>query len=338
MLGLLGAILGVWMNIPLPWMIGPLVATAIARCCNVRLDCPKSFREAGQWVIGTNLGLYFTPPVIAVLLTYTGSIAFAILFAVALGLLCGWALHRLTGVDKTTAFFATAIGGAAEMASQAERHGAAIHRVAAAHGLRVLMVVVAVPFGMKFFDVHGLDPYVPGTRELNLPGLLVLAAATGSAALFFRRVDMPNACVLGPLAVAIVLTAFEIHLSAVPRPLVFLAQLFIGISLGTRFHPEFLLGARRYVAAVIGLTVAAILVAAGFGVLLAKISGMNGATAILATSPGGVAEMSLTAESLKLGVPIVTAFQAARMALLVVMIGPLFRVLKRVRSWQSRDD
>ena len=51
--------------------------------------------------------------------------------------------------------------------------------------------------------------------------------------------------------------------------------------------------------------------------------------AILATSPGGIAEMSLTAKALHLGVPIVTAFHVARMVVLVLAIGPLFRLLQR---------
>lgn len=44
---------------------------------------------------------------------------------------------------------------------------------------------------------------------------------------------------------------------------------------------------------------------------------------ILATSPGGIAEMALTARVLHLGVPIVTAFHAARMLVVVTNIGPL---------------
>ena len=37
-----------------------------------------------------------------------------------------------------------------------------VDRVGAAHSLRIMMVVVLVPFAFKFLDVHGLDPFVPG--------------------------------------------------------------------------------------------------------------------------------------------------------------------------------
>jgi uncharacterized membrane protein AbrB (regulator of aidB expression) len=62
--------------------------------------------------------------------------------------------------------------------------------------------------------------------------------------------------------------------------------------------------------------------------VLAHFSGINPATAILATAPGGIAEMSLTAKTLQLGVPIVAAFHVARMAIIVILIGPLFNLTK----------
>jgi membrane AbrB-like protein len=332
LLGFLAAGLCNWLNAPLPWMIGPLLATAIARLANIDLYCPLQLRYAGQWAIGTALGLYFTPAVLLVLASYAGYVALGVAFALALGLASGWLLHKISGVDKTTAFFAMAVGGASEMAVQGERHGAAVDRIAAAHSLRILMVVLIIPFGFKFWNVHGLDPFVPGARNVDYAGLAALVALSCLGTLAMMRLKWPNVWVIGPLAIAIALTASGINLSALPEWMVHLGQLFIGISLGTRFTPEFLHTAPRYMASVAVCGFAALLVAAGFGVILSTMSGINPATAILATSPGGIAEMSLTAKTLQLGVPIVTAFHVIRMAVLVMMIGPLFKSIKYMKS------
>lgn len=333
LLGLAAANLCIWLKTPLPWMIGPLFATAAARLANVDLYCPVPVREAGQWAIGTALGLYFTPLVLTVLASYVGFIALSVAFAILLGMACGWLLHKLSGVDKTTAFFAMAVGGASEMAAQGERHGAAVDRVAAAHSLRIMMVVAIIPFGFKFWGVHGLDPFVPGARVVDYGGLAALVALTSLGALALKRLKWPNAWVIGPLAIAIALTGSGINLSALPEWMVHVGQLFIGISLGTRFTPEFMHTAPRYLASVGLCGLAALLLAAGFGLGLAWLSGIHPATAILATSPGGIAEMSLTAKTLELGVPIVTAFHVTRMAVLVMMIGPLFR---SIQYWRRR--
>ena len=50
---------------PLPWMIGPLLAIAAARVAGVPLSAISGGRQAGQWMVGTALGLYFTPVVAA---------------------------------------------------------------------------------------------------------------------------------------------------------------------------------------------------------------------------------------------------------------------------------
>ncbi|MES2535486.1 MAG: AbrB family transcriptional regulator [Pseudomonadota bacterium] len=321
-----------WLNTPLPWMIGPLLATAIARMCNIDLFCPLQLRYAGQWAIGTALGLYFTPVVVAALASYAGFIALGVAFALALGLASGWLLHKISGIDKTTAFFAMAVGGASEMAVQGERLGGAVDRIAAAHSLRIMMVVIIIPFGFKFWNVHGLDPFVPGALSVEYAGLAALVALTCVGTLLMTRLRWPNVWVIGPLAISIALTASGINLSALPEWMVHLGQLFIGVSLGTRFTPEFLHTAPRYMASVALCGLIALLVAAGFGMILSTLSGINPATAILATSPGGIAEMSLTAKTLQLGVPIVTAFHVTRMAVLVIMIGPLFKSIRFMKT------
>ena len=56
----------------------------------------------------------------------------------------------------------------------------------------------------------------------------------------------------------------------------------------------------------------------------------------LATAPGGIAEMCITAKVLQLGVPLVTAAHVTRVIVLITTTGPTFRVaralLARFRS------
>jgi uncharacterized protein len=332
---LAGAAACLWFDTPLPWMIGPLFATAALRLAGRDLRAPVRVREAGQWAIGTALGLYFTAPVLLALARYAPLIALAVAFALALGWAGGYLLHKLSRTDPTTAFFAMAAGGASEMAVQGERHGASVERVAAAHSLRVMLVVAVIPFAVRWWGSHGLalgdDLYQPGTAEVQAGGLLVLVALTSVAALLCKRTGMPNAWVIGPLLAALALTAGGVHLSRLPEWMIRGGQLCIGASLGCRFSPAFLHAAPRFLASVAACSLAAMVLAAGFGLLLAHGAGIHPGTAILATSPGGIAEMALTAKTLHLGVPIVTAFHVARMVVLVLTIGPVFR---RMRRWR----
>lgn len=328
LLGLAAALLCTVLRTPLPWMIGPLLSVASARMAGADLRAPTQARNAGQWVIGASLGLYFTPDVVARLLEFLPYIVAGSLFALALGAGGAVLLRRTTGVAFKTAFFSTAIGGASEMANLAERNGARIDQVAAAHSLRVLMVVVTVPAIFQYGGIHGLDPYIPGPRTVDAVGLLALIGITLSVALLVRRLNMPNPFVIGTLIAAAVLTASGIELSAIPTWMSRAGQLLIGVSLGSRFSRDFLHTAPRFLSGVALYTVVALLVSALLGWALAAISGAHPATVILGTTPGGIAEMCITAKVLELGVPLVTAFHVIRMAFVVLATGPLYHWLK----------
>ena len=314
---------------PLPWMIGPLLATALAGVAGAPLATWPPLRNGALVVIGVALGLYFTPAVLALLLGLAPAMAVGTLWAFVLGY--GfyrwlWWLHRDTpGLHRSTAFYAAAIGGASEMAMLAEHHAGQVDRVAAAHSLRVLMVVVAIPFGLQWAGVRGVDVFVPGTQQVHAGGLLMLsaAAAAGVALLWWWR--WPNPWVMGALAVTMLLTGSGVVLSALPAVVVNAAQLLLAVGLGVRFTPEFVQAAPRWLLGVAGGTLAMIVASAGLAWWLAGWTGLHPATLLLATSPGGIAEMSITAKVLQLGVPVVTALHLVRYVAVLTLTEPLFR-------------
>jgi membrane AbrB-like protein len=322
---LIGAVLASAIKLPLPWFTGPLIAIAALNMGGMRLETLPYAREGGQWIIGFALGLYFTPEIVRVIAGLAPWIGAAVLFAIVLGLAGAWALKRMSGESGTTCFFAAAIGGAAEMATQAERHGGRVDRVAAAHSLRMMLVALVVPFALQWSGVQGSDPYTPAASAFDLAGFAVLVAATGGGAAIFTRLNVPNAFMLGPLLTAAAITAAGFAWSSLPAPLLDAGQLLIGVALGVRFAPEFFRAAPRYLSSVALLTFAYLAVSAVFGAWLGRSAGVATATAILATTPGGIGEMAITAKVLKLGAPIVTAFHSIRLALVVLIIGGLYR-------------
>src|SRR6476646_5435547 len=124
-------------------------------------------------------------------------------------------LARLAGIDRSTAFFASVPGGAAEMTLLGERYGARPDRIALAQSLRILIVVFVVPFALTFSGAHGSDPYVAAAgMTLDWQRLLALVAGAALTGGLLTRAGLPNAFMFGPLALTIVLTLCEIRLSA----------------------------------------------------------------------------------------------------------------------------
>jgi membrane AbrB-like protein len=336
LLAFAAALACVRLHAPIPWTIGPLVATALASVLGYPTRSFVPFRNAGQWLIGTALGLYFTPQVTALVVSLWWAIALAIAWALGLGWLFGRWLdrghgERISGTPeqrRATTYFAGAIGGASEMTLLAERAGGRTELVAAAHSLRLLVVTLTVPFALTFSGMHGLDPTLPGARIVHWGGLVILLVASLSGAFLMTRTGRANPWFIGALLAAMAITMFGLEPSAMPQSMTNAAQLLIGVSLGVRFSSEFVRTAPRWLASVALGTVMMVVLCAAVALFFAWACGLHWATMILGTSPGGIAEMAITAKVLQLGVPVVTAFQVCRLVAVLVLVEPLYR-----RGW-----
>lgn len=151
--GLAGGYLASLTGWPLPWMIGSLLGVALARCAGLPAVPLPAGRQAGQWLVASAVGLHVSREAALALLDHL-----PLLLAGAVGTLLltliGIAVLRRGGVDPATAFFASLPGGASEMVNLARRHRAEPAQVAAAHSLRLLLVLLLVPAAFAW----GLPP------------------------------------------------------------------------------------------------------------------------------------------------------------------------------------
>jgi membrane AbrB-like protein len=335
------ALLCVALRTPVPWMMGPLLATAFVTMAGGPTASARPLRNTGQWVIGGALGLYFTPQALGMVAGFWWVILLGIVWALVLGFLAGAFLHRLharpglmhiPGVTRLTTHFASPIGGASEMTILGERFGAQTDLIAAAHSLRILMVTLIVPFGMQLSGMHGLDISLPGPRVVAWPGLALWLLLTGAGCWLLLRLRGTNPWFLGALGVSMLLTATGVSLSALPQPMTNAAQLVVAIGLGVRFTPGFIHMAPRWMVSVALTTTGMIVLCAGFAWLLSLASGLHWATLMLGVAPGGIAEMAITAKVLQLGVPVVTAFQVMRLAAVLLLTEPMYRWSQRLQT------
>src|SRR6202171_6678729 len=100
------------LHTPLPWILGRLVAVAATRVAGWPVDALPGGRQVGQWLIGTALGLYFSPRVAERVGGFVWLLILGAIVAIAVSYFCGYLLSILGGTDRTTALFASVPGGA----------------------------------------------------------------------------------------------------------------------------------------------------------------------------------------------------------------------------------
>jgi len=313
-------------------MIGPLVGMALFNFAGAQLASPPLGREAGQLFIAVTLGLYFTPAVAREVWSNGPVLLGAAFGALLIGYVASRVLARFAGVDETTAFFASVPGGATEMANLGDRFGAAVDKVAVAHSLRILLVVCTIPVLLTMANVHGGDEYRPVMVPFTWPGLFTLFAVAAGGGALFSLIHFPNPWMMGPLVATIAVTALGIELSSMSGGLTNAGQVLLGCALGARFSRRFLSDAPRFVAVVVLCIFLMMLMSAAMALGLARMTGIFVPTMLLAAAPGGIAEMSITARTLQLGVALVTAAHVTRVLVIVSSTLPAYHLLRRLAS------
>ncbi|NQD92759.1 AbrB family transcriptional regulator [Pseudomonas sp. CrR25] len=325
LVGLAGGYLASLIGWPLPWIIGSLLAVIAVRCSGWLVTELPGGRQTGQWLVASGIGLHFTGEVMAQLLAHFGLILVGACITLLLSLI-GIALLRHAGVDRATAFFASMPGGASEMVNLAQRHDAQTARVAAAHSLRLLLVVLLVP-ALFTWSLPAVSP--PPPAAVSWPWLAALLPAGALLALLWKRLRQPNPWMLGPLSVcAIASVSFDLHVG-LPPGIGQVGQWLIGCALGCHFDRAFFRSAPAFLARILLFTLLAMLSAAWLASGLGWLAGQDATSLMLGMMPGGITELCLTADALQLSVALVTALQVLRLFLVMFLAEPLFRLWQR---------
>ena len=325
-----------FVHTPIPWMIGPMIAVAIVNLMGVRMRSVPYGRQMGQVILGSAVSLYFTSSVVAELAANFTAIAAATVAVFVVGGLGALTLSRASGVDGKSTFFASVPGGAMAMAVLAERYGAQIAPVAVAHSLRVSIVVILIPFVLTYGGIPlvaaAYRPDVPLNYWILVPWL-AFGFVLGEVS---ERLGLQNGYLLAPIFFGAALTVSGIRPSTVPHGLTNFAQLMFGLVLGARYERAFFARYRLFIPFALlnsfFILIASVVAAAA----LAWAFSLPFATMILATSPGGLAEMTITAQALQISVPLVIAFHLFRVVIVNMGTQYIYSCTARVLG-RSRD-
>ena len=314
---------------PIPWMIGPMVAVAALNLLGVRMHSPPFARQMGQVILGSAVSLYFTPMVVAELGGNLPAIVAATVAVFVVGGLGALTLSRASGVDGKSTFFASIPGGAMSMAVLAERYGAQVAPVAVAHSLRVSVVVILIPFALTYGGIplvaSAYRPAIPLDILILVPWL-AFGCVLGEVS---ERYRFHNGYLLMPIFFGAALTMSGVQLSAVPHWMTDFAQLMFGLVLGARYERAFFARYKLFIPFALLNSFFILLASVTVGVALAWAFDLPTATMIIATSPGGLAEMTITAQALQISVPLVVAFHLFR----VVMVNMGTQYIYTCAAW-----
>ncbi|PTW46587.1 MULTISPECIES: AbrB family transcriptional regulator [Rhodovulum] len=340
-IGALGGGLFFALDLPLPWVLGSLAATALAaQATRFQPVLPRPWRGYAMVGIGTMLGTGFTPEVVARAGTWWSSLLVMSALSLAVCLVAFGVFLRWGRMDRTTALFASMPGGLSVVSILVEDYPAEINRVALCHTARLLVLLVLTPVIIQLLsgtDLADANRAAFAHAEALDPlrhGALALAALASWAVA--RRINFPSALLLIPLFASAALHATGLLDVHVPAVLSCAAQIVIGAGVGGRFAAYTMREIARdgWLAALVGgfMALGALVAAVAF----APVAGADVSALFLAYLPGGAPELGVVALALMIDPAMVIAHHVLRVFLIVALLPAAANLTRRGRGGPGR--
>src|SRR5215207_4494567 len=323
-------------GLPAGWLVGPmLIALAMALLWKSHPTVPQWGRVASLAVVGGVLASAFRPSVVPLISRHWLPVALVVCGTLLLSLGTGLVLSVLARLDRKTAALGTLPGAASGMLAMSDPLGADARLVALMQYTRVVVVVVSATLVSRFGLVPGTTSHSTSGKSLQAASqgadlliqgtqlsycLTVLVAALGAWA--GTRLRLPAGALMGPLICGVTLEELGVSHLLWPPGVPQAAYLVLGLWVGLLFDGASVKRAGRLFPLVLASAVGLVLACATLGWALAALTGIDGMTAYLATTPGGIDSVAIVALGTEADAPLVLAVQMLRL-LAVVFAGSL---------------
>ena len=324
-------------GLPLPWLLGALIAVGGWSAAGLRVAggppvFPNTPREVCIPVVGVLIGGAFAPETVAGALSWWPGLVAVAAFVPAALFANYLLLTRIGGLSPPTAYFAAMPGGLIEAIELGVEAGADPRPLTVLQFTRIALTVTAVPLVFSAIEGRAVGS-AGGARfaaaaPLGLADALILVGCGLIGHRLATRWRIPAGRIIGPITLSAAAHAAGLTEAQPPQALVSLAQLVIGTTLGLRFVGLSQAELRRYLG-LSALTVGAMLaIGAVFAAAATAFGAAPFAVMVLSLAPGGVVEMGLIALSLNASPILVTAHHLVRILAAVGIGVGLWKVIR----------
>lgn len=322
------------LSLPLPFLLGPLLACLAAALLGVRMCDMGRLGTGMRTILGIAVGAAITPELLARLPDMARSVALVVPYIALIGLIGYPFFRRVCDFDGPTSFYAAMPGGFQDMVIFGEEAGADVRALSLIHATRVLLIVTLVPFLILHLFGQALDA-PPGKPVGDVPlteiALMVVAALVGWQG--GARVGLFGASILGPMIIAAGFSLTDLLHNRPPAVAILAAQFFIGTSIGAKYAGVTLRELRVDVLAGFAFCIIIGLCALLFAKIAATMGWAPPLEAMLSFAPGGQAEMAVLTIVAGADLAFVVTHHVLRIIVVIIgapIVGHLFK-------WKKAD-
>jgi membrane AbrB-like protein len=310
----------IWLQLPLPWLLGPIFACLIAALAGVPMKGNKLINDAMRSILGVAVGATFTTTLLISMAAMWPTLLMIPVMVACIAVIGVPYFQRVWGFDFATSYYSAMPGGLQDMLAFGEEAGGDVRALSLIHATRVMVVVVALPFILQgYWGADLTNP--PGAAASTIdPSQMLLMVFCGIAGWQgAKALVMFGASILGPLILAAIMALLGVLQHRPPAEAIWMAQFFIGMTVGTKYAGVTGAEVRKDVAAALGFCLILIALTFVFAEAVHLFHLASPMETLLAFAPGGQAEMTVLALIVGADMAFVIAHHVLR--IFVVILG-----------------
>jgi membrane AbrB-like protein len=317
------AVVADYFNIPLAWMLGPMLAVSIAALGGIKVKMPKLALSSILIVLGLHIGNYIDQNLINQMTEWVWTSAIMFIYILVSILIVSKYLQKFSGYKDKTSIFSAAPGALGPLMILAEHEKSDLSQVATSHLIRLIIIITVIPFFVvNFSSTEALEIQKFNFLHQNHFNLLILLIGSILLIFLFDKIGVPAALLSGTLVASGILQITEIASYKLPDQSINFCLLILGASVGCRFADKSLKEVARN--SFHSFVATAILVTLGLLAALAAtyFVDTNFLTLLLSFCPGGIYEVAVIAIAFDLD-PNFVAFHHIIRLLMILFTVPL---------------
>jgi len=326
------AIVADYLNIPLAWMLGPMIITSIAALSGLKVKMPKLALSSILIILGLHIGNYIDQNLFNQMINWIWTSVIMLIYIIVCILIVAKYLQKFSGYSEKASIFSAAPGALGPLMILAEHEKTDLSQVATSHLIRLIIIITVIPF----IIVNNTSSEVLLVDEFDYIGqnhlsLLLLIIASLFFILIFDKIKVPAALLSGTLFASGLLQMTDIASYKLPDASINFCLLILGASVGCRFAEKTVKEiANNSLHSLIATTILVIL-----GLIAAYMATFfidtNILTLILSFSPGGIYEVAVIAIAFDLDPEFVAFHHIIRLLFILFTVPIILKILEKIK-------
>ena len=325
------ALIADYINIPLAWFLGPMLATSIASLFGVKIKTPKLVLSSILILLGLYIGNYIDKSLFSQIQEWFFTSLIMLFYIIFSILIVSKYLQKFSNYEEKTSIFSAAPGALGPLMILAEDEKKTdLSHVATSHLIRLIIIITVFPFIVHgFYESNSLELRQEIVQDQSELDLLILIFVSIILIYFFDKIGLPAALLAGTLIASGLLQITAIASYQFSPNIIDYCLLILGASVGCRFTNKSFseIGKNAFHSFV--ATLLLVILGIGAAVIAGLVIDKNFFTLLLSYCPGGIYEVAVIAIFFNLDPEFVSFHHIIRLLMILFVVPILLKLLKK---------